>query len=61
MGKKLARNKGTEEKKFNKFIIPIMVIMAVLPMVVRYYEFDSYLNKMSWYVKSNVYCRFPGG
>lgn len=54
MGKKLARNKGTEEKKFNKLIIPIMVIMAVLPMVVRYYEFDSYLNKMSWYVKSNA-------
>lgn len=35
-------------------VLPVIVVMAVIPLVVHYYEFDSKLNVMSWYVNDGT-------
>lgn len=40
-------------KKIPYATFPIIFVMAVLPLIVHYYEFEAHLNMMSWYVSND--------
>ncbi len=40
-------------KKIPLGAIPIVVAMAVIPLIVHYYEFEAHLSMMSWYVEND--------
>ena len=40
-------------KKIPYGVFPIVFVMAVLPLIVHYYEFEAHLSMMSWYVSND--------
>lgn len=41
-------------KKIPYGTIPIVIAMAVIPLIVYYYEFEAHLSMMSWYIESDL-------
>lgn len=44
------RNKKEEEKKFSFFLVlPVIAVLAIIPLITYYYEYDTKLEQFEWY------------
>jgi len=41
-------------RKIPYAVIPVIFVMAIIPLIVYYYEFEAHLSQMSWYVSNDI-------
>ena len=45
------RNKKEEEKKFSFFLVlPAIAVLAIIPLITYYYEYNTNLEQFEWYI-----------
>ena len=45
----MGKRKTTKKKQASLYVLPIGVLLAIVPLIVHYHEFESGLEQFNWY------------
>lgn len=50
----MGKRKTTKKKQASLYVLPIGVLLAIVPLIVHYHEFESGLEQFNWYAKEGT-------